>query len=156
MIISTPYREACPVIRFAIHDKVDIVPAGACGCGDPRPGFRPGSLGRIDSMLKIRGVNVWPQQVEQLILAYPSVRDFRAEVRRGPDGGDELIIRLAVSPDCDGPALAEGVMHAVREKTMVRPRVVIEALGETPGAYKVRRWEDHRRAKFFAEAGERA
>ncbi len=151
LIISTPYREACPMIRFAIRDKVEMVPAGACRCGDPRPGFRPGSLGRIDSMLKIRGVNVWPQQVEQLLLTYPSVRDFRAEVRRGNDGGDELIIRLATSPEADPIILSEGVVQAVREKTMVRPRVIIEALVETPGAYKVQRWEDQRKRGRPAE-----
>lgn len=147
LIISTPYREASPVIRFAIRDKVTLVPAGACACGDPRPGFVPGSLGRIDSMLKIRGVNVWPQQVEQLLLGHPTVLDFRAEVRRGQDGADELVIRVAATGNADPAQLSEALVNKVREKTMVRPQVVVgAAFAETAGAYKVRRWEDRRKA----------
>lgn len=145
VILSTTYREACPVIRFAIRDKVTLVPAGACACGDPAPGFRPGSVGRIDSMLKIRGVNVWPQQVEQLLLAHPAVRDFRAEVQRRADGADELVLRVYVRAPCDGQ-IAASLEKIVRERTMVRPRVVLDdTIGEPIGAYKVRRWQDLRR-----------
>jgi phenylacetate-CoA ligase len=149
VILSTSYREASPVIRFAMRDKVDLVAAGSCPCGDPMPGFRPGSVGRIDSMLKIRGVNLWPQQVEQLLLGHPAVRDFRAEVQRRADGADELLLRVCVRASAQA-ANAAGVAATlealVRENTMVRPRVVLDAsIGEAVGAYKVRRWQDSRR-----------
>lgn len=144
VILSTSYREASPVIRFALRDQVTLVPGGACPCGDPRPGFRPGSVSRMDSMLKIRGVNVWPQRVESLLLAHPAVRDFRGEVRRRDDGAEELVLRVCVQPPAGG--IAQELESLVRQGTMVRPRVVIDdTIGEAPGAYKVRRWEDHRR-----------
>lgn len=154
LLISTPFRQASPVIRFAIRDKVELVPSGECPCGDPRPGFKPGTLGRLDSMLKIRGVNVWPQQVEQILLGHPGVRDFRAEVRRGPDGADEFLVRVAASPGVQQEALAEALRNKVREKTMVRPRVVIDAdLGDITGAYKVRRFDDLRKQSESVEGG---
>lgn len=147
LIISTPYRQASPVIRFAMRDKLTLVPPGACACGSAMPGFIPGSLGRLDSMLKIRGVNLWPQQVEQLVLACPGVEDFRAEVSKTDDGADQLLIRIAPLADAGCEGLPERVEHLVRERTMVRPRVVIDRmLGDTTGAYKVRRWSDRRRA----------
>jgi phenylacetate-CoA ligase len=153
LIISTPYREACPVIRFALRDKVELVPAGGCACGDPRPGFRPGSLGRLDSMMKIRGVNVWPQQLEQLLLGHPGVRDFRAEVRRGGDGADELLLRVACGQHIEHGVLIEALTLKVREHTMVRPRIQIaDALDETTGQYKVRRFSDLRKALDDAAA----
>jgi phenylacetate-CoA ligase len=146
VILSTVYREASPVIRFALRDQVTLVPAGACRCGDPRPGFRPGSVRRIDSMLKIRGVNVWPQHVEKLLLGHPAVRDFRAEVQRRDDGADELVIRVRVH-HANG-RVAEELETLVRQGTMVRPRVVIDdTVGEAVGAYKVRRWADLRRER---------
>ncbi|MCS6920943.1 MAG: AMP-binding protein [Elioraea sp.] len=146
LILSTPYREASPVIRFAIRDQVELVPAGECACGDPGPGFRPGSVSRIDAMLKIRGVNVWPQQVEQLLLAHPAVRDFRATVQRRPDGADELLLRVAVKNGHTGP-IALALEELVRRHTMVRPRVVLDdSIAEVPGAFKVKRWEDRRKA----------
>lgn len=148
IIISTSYREASPVIRFAMRDKVDLVPAGACACGDPAPGFRPGSVRRMDSMLKIRGVNVWPQQIEQLLLGHAAVRDFRATVQRRADGSEELLLRVAVNLGGGSERIAQALEELVRERTMVRPRVVLEeAIEEAIGAYKVRRWEDTRRAE---------
>ena len=145
VILSTVYRQASPVIRFAMRDKVTLVPAGACACGNPAPGFRPGSVGRIDSMLKIRGVNLWPQQVEQLLLGHPAVRDFRAEVLRRDDGADELLLRVCVRQSGNGE-IAAVLETLVRERTMVRPRVVLdEAFADTTGAYKIRRWQDLRR-----------
>ena len=146
VILSTVYREASPVIRFAMRDKVMLVPGGACACGDASPGFRPGSVGRIDSMLKIRGVNLWPQQVEQLLLGHPGVRDFRAEVQRREDGADELLLRVCVDRAAKNGAVLDAIASLVRERTMVRPRVVLdETIGESVGAYKVRRWQDLRR-----------
>jgi phenylacetate-CoA ligase len=146
IIVSTPYREASPVFRFDVRDRVDVVPAGSCPCGDPRPGFRPGTLRRSDSMMKIRGVNVWPDAVERLLLAHPEVRDFRAAVRRRQDGADELEIRVAPRR---GEAIAPALLHAladeVRAATMVRPHLLVDgAITEMAGAYKVRRWSDER------------
>lgn len=147
IIVSTSYREASPVIRFAMRDKVELVTPGACACGDPAPGFRPGSVSRMDSMLKIRGVNVWPQQVEQLLLGHSAVRDFRATVQRRADGSDELVLRVSVNLRSGADGIAEALEDLVRERTMVRPRVVIDdAIDEAVGAYKVRRWQDTRRA----------
>lgn len=146
VVLSTTYRQASPVIRFAMRDTVTLVAPGACACGEATPGFRPGSVGRIDSMMKIRGVNFWPQQVEQLLLGHPGVRDFRAVVQRRSDGADELVLRV-----CVGQSAREDIAAAlellVRERTMVRPRVVLEeSIVDTAGAYKVRRWQDLRRS----------
>ncbi|MBL8379082.1 MAG: hypothetical protein JNM79_14530 [Burkholderiales bacterium] len=148
IILSTTYRAASPVIRFAMRDRVTLVPGGACACGDPLPGFVPGSVGRIDSMLKIRGVNLWPQQVEQILLGYPAVEDFRAQVQRRADGADELLLRVRVqaSARAEAAGVAAALESLVRENTMVRPRVVVDnALDDTAGAYKVKRWTDLRR-----------
>jgi phenylacetate-CoA ligase len=146
LIISTPYREASPVIRFAIRDKVCLAAPGSCRCGSHAPGFVPGSLERMDSMIKIRGVNLWPQQVEQLLLSHPAVRDFRAEVGRGPDGGDELLLRIATTAGASAD-VEETLGRLVREKTMVRPRVVVDpGIPDGVGLYKIRRWDDRRKA----------
>ena len=146
LIISTPFREACPVFRFAIRDKVMLVPPGGCACGDPRPGFKPGTLGRMDSMLKIRGVNLWPQQVEQLLLGHPGVLDFRAEVSRSDTGAEQLVLRVASIAGTAAADLSRSVEHLVRERTMVRPVVeIVSHLDEAVGAYKVKRWKDLRK-----------
>jgi phenylacetate-CoA ligase len=148
IILSTTYREASPVFRFAMRDAVTLVPAGACACGDARRGYVPGSLKRLDAMAKVRGVNVWPQGLERVLLAHAAVRDYRASVSRRADGADELLIRVAPRAGvAAGPVLAEELEALVRRQTLVRPRIEFDAaIEETDGQYKVRRFADLRAA----------
>ena len=146
IIISTTYRQASPVIRYDMKDSVDVIPAGACPCGDPRPGYRPGTVARTDSMMKIRGMNVWPQVIERLLLAHPGVAEFRGEATRQHDGSDELLLRIR--PNANTANLEDmlsALTVSVRQETMVRPRITIDRdIPDSAGDYKVRRWQDNR------------
>lgn len=147
IVISTTYRQASPVIRYDMKDSVEVIPAGACPCGDPRPGYRPGTVARTDSMMKIRGMNVWPQVIERLLLAHPGVAEFRGEADRREDGSDELLLRLrpnAAAGDLD--SMVDTLTDQVRKETMVRPRILIDNdIPDSAGDYKVRRWQDRRK-----------
>lgn len=147
IVISTTYRQASPVIRYDMKDSVEVLPAGACPCGDPRPGYRPGTVARTDSMMKIRGMNVWPQVIERLLLAHPGVAEFRGEAGRREDGSDELLLRLrpnTAAGDLDN--MVETLTEQVRRETMVRPRILVDNdIPDSAGDYKVRRWQDRRK-----------
>ena len=147
ILISTTYREACPVIRYDMKDSVELVPAGSCPCGDSRPGYKPGTVARTDSMMKIRGMNVWPQAVEGLLLAHPGVEEFRGEATLREDGSDELLIRIrpgASTPNVDD--LTHSLGETIRKETMIRPRIVLDRdIPDSAGDYKVRRWQDRRK-----------
>ncbi|MGB0630892.1 MAG: phenylacetate--CoA ligase family protein [Alphaproteobacteria bacterium] len=147
IVISTTYRQASPVIRYDMKDSVELVPAGSCPCGDPRPGYRPGSVARTDSMMKIRGMNVWPQAVEGLLLAHPGVDEFRGEATLRADGSDELLIRIrpgASTQDVD--ELTAALEETIRRESMIRPRIVLDRdIPDSAGDYKVRRWQDTRK-----------
>lgn len=147
IVISTTYRQASPVIRYDMKDSVEVVPGGACPCGDPRPGYRPGSVARTDSMMKIRGMNVWPQVIETLLLAHPGVAEFRGEAARREDGSDELVLRLRPNGGQDRlDDMIDGLTDAVRRETLVRPRILIDhEIPDSAGDYKVRRWQDRRK-----------
>ena len=147
IVISTTYRQASPVIRYDMKDSVELVPAGSCPCGDFRPGYKPGSVARTDSMMKIRGMNVWPQAVEGLLLAHPGVAEFRGEATLQEDGSDELLIRIrpgAATQNVDDLTAALG--ETIRKETMIRPRIVLDRdIPDSAGDYKVRRWQDTRK-----------
>lgn len=147
IVISTTYRQASPVIRYDMKDSVEVVPAGACPCGDPRPGYRPGTVARTDSMMKIRGMNVWPQVIERLLLAHPGVGEFRGEAGRREDGSDELLLRLRPNTAAGNlDSIVESLTEQVRRETMVRPRILIDNdIPDSAGDYKVRRWQDRRK-----------
>ena len=63
IVITTLKKEGAPLIRYRTHDLSRIVP-GDCPCGSP---FIPESaplIGRTDDMVKVKGVNIFPSQIE--------------------------------------------------------------------------------------------
>ena len=74
LVITTTDREATPVIRYRTRDITRIIP-GECACG--RTHRRIDRLhGRTDDMLIIRGVNVFPSQIEDVMKTFPQVSSW--------------------------------------------------------------------------------
>lgn len=71
LVFTTLVRECCPLIRYRTRDVTRIVP-GACGCGRTHRKIDR-IVGRTDDMLIIRGVNVFPSQIEQVIVGFPEI-----------------------------------------------------------------------------------
>jgi phenylacetate-CoA ligase len=68
LVITTLTREATPLIRYRTRDITSLIP-GQCRCG--RTSVRMKRLmGRTDDMLIIRGVNVFPSQIEEILVKY--------------------------------------------------------------------------------------
>ena len=71
LVITTLTRECCPLIRYRTRDLTRIIP-GECACG--RTHRRLDAIrGRSDDMLILRGVNVFPSQIEQVIMQFPEI-----------------------------------------------------------------------------------
>jgi len=67
-------REASPLVRFRSRDRATVL-AFDCPCGRTTPRFR--LLGRVDDMIVVRGVNVFPSAVERMLAeAIPTLRGF--------------------------------------------------------------------------------
>lgn len=66
LVYTTINREATPLIRYRSRDYARIISTQPCTCG--RTGFRFKVIGRSDDMLWVRGVNVFPRAVEELIM----------------------------------------------------------------------------------------
>jgi phenylacetate-CoA ligase len=147
-LISTPLHAwASPLLRFATRDRVQYVAAGSCPCGRPLAGIRAGGVQRYDNMMKIRGVNLWPEMFDRVILSVPGVREYRGTVSASATGE---VIRVGVEPteDADG-SVAEAVRQAIRSATSVTVEVDLvdpgDIVASTPtGFTKVSRWHDER------------
>jgi phenylacetate-CoA ligase len=69
LVFTTLTKEGMPVIRYRTRDLCTLIP-GQCDCG--RTSIRMGRIeGRSDDMLIIRGINVFPSQVESVVLSMP-------------------------------------------------------------------------------------
>ena len=109
-MITTLTKEAMPLIRYRTGDIADVDET-PCSCG--RTLARMGPVkGRRDDMLILRGVNVYPSEIEHVLLGIEGVEpQYELTVER-PGASDEVRVR------CEGdPALAGRVHAALREHT---------------------------------------
>ena len=100
-------RWGSPLIRYRTGDRV-MVTRAPCSCGSPFAKILGGVRGRVDDMFTVRGVNLYPSQVEDLVRRHPTIGEFCIEVRqvRGMEevtvlceiqggDGDDIVARLA-------------------------------------------------------------
>lgn len=90
LVLTTLTREALPIIRFRTHDLTSLSP------GTARPGHRRLNriTGRSDDMIILRGVNIFPSQIEEIALEIESLSPhFTLEITR-PNRMDELTVNI--------------------------------------------------------------
>lgn len=116
LVITTLDREASPVVRYRTRDITRIIP-GECACG--RTHRRIDRLhGRTDDMLVIRGVNVFPSQIEDVMREFPQVSSWYViELTRK---GSMDVVTLKVEPaadfDFDEIAALERVQRSIQSE----------------------------------------
>jgi len=100
MVVTTLTREGLPLVRFRTRDITRVVSRDRCECG--RTHLRVARItGRTDDMLKVKGVNFYPRQVESLLLSVPGVGpEYRIEVERR-EGRDCLKVVVEVGDPGD-------------------------------------------------------
>jgi phenylacetate-CoA ligase len=74
-------RWGMPLIRYRTGDRV-VVSREPCSCGSPFMKLVGGIRGRVDDMFTVRGVNLYPSQVEDIVRRHPRVDEFVIERRR--------------------------------------------------------------------------
>jgi len=113
-LVLTPFvSSASPLVRFATGDRVTVV--ASCWCGRPGPLLAAGAVDRYDFMVKVRGVNLWPEALDSAVFGVGSVRDYEARVETAADGRELLYVDLELTGDDAGAA--ERVAVAVRQVT---------------------------------------
>jgi phenylacetate-CoA ligase len=131
LVFSTLVKEALPLIRYRTGD-IGSIETTPCACG--RTSARITELrGRRDDMLIVRGVNLFPSNVEHLLLGVEEVAPhYRLIVEReGPM--DELTVECEpASGGVDRGALAGRLEHVLREHTGIRIRVAVVDPGALP------------------------
>jgi phenylacetate-CoA ligase len=97
LVITTLTRECCPMIRYRTRDLTRLIPE-PCTCG--RTHHKLDRLkGRTDDMLIIRGVNVFPSQIEQVITQFPDVATHYQIVLTTKDGLDNCEVQIETVDD---------------------------------------------------------
>jgi phenylacetate-CoA ligase len=156
LVFTTLDKEAMPVLRYRTRDVASVT-RGRCPCG--RTTARMSHVrGRSDDMLIVRGVNVFPSQIEEALLRVEGTAPhYLIEVAR-PGSLDEAVVKVEVRPQDFSDemrqmvALRDRIDHEIHAITGIRMAVELVAPGVLErSAGKAQRVLDHRRAPRAAE-----
>ena len=112
LVITNLDRLGSPIIRYRTGDAVKLNRA-TCDCGRTFARMEGGIIGRIDQMLIVRGVNIFPSAIEAIVRAYPEVQEFAVIIDRVQEM-DELEIQVEVAgtnPQAVADAIARDASH---------------------------------------------
>lgn len=143
LVMTSLGRIGTPVIRYRTGDRVKLETA-PCECGRTYWRLEGGIIGRVDDVLIVRGVNVFPIAIENFVRRFPEVSEFAVDVYREGEL-DEMEIQVEVSgaePDMVAAAIAKEIRHGLALRVQVKP----VPYGTLPRfELKARRFTDHRR-----------
>ncbi|MCS6976987.1 MAG: AMP-binding protein [Gemmatales bacterium] len=130
LVITNLGRLGSPLIRYRTGDRV-IADPEPCPCGRPWMRLRGGILGRTDDMLVVRGNNVYPSALENIIRRFDAVEEFLIEVCEA-EPGPALRLRLECRPHEDVSRIVDQIQQAVRSELHFRPDVEAVPCGTLP------------------------
>jgi phenylacetate-CoA ligase len=146
-LVLTPLgRAGSPLLRYRTGDLVrpQAHPDGSqrCGCGRADVGLQGGIVGRADDMIIVRGVNVHPSAVEEILRRFPAVAEFQVTVDRR-SSLPELWVAIECEPGIgDECAVCAAVETALRDAFALRVPVRSAPAGSLPRhELKARRWQ---------------
>ncbi len=127
MVVTTLRKEAAPLIRYRTRDLTRVIP-GRCACGNILPRHDK-ILGRSDDMFIIRGVNIYPGQIDHLLSQEPGVSsEFQVILERGQDGKDYMSVKVeraeGANPQND-KVLAARLEHQFTHRLLVSGKVEV-------------------------------
>jgi len=115
LVFTTLTKEGIPLLRYNTHDITRILP-GDCSCGRTHRRIER-ITGRSDDMIIVRGVNVYPSQIEQVLLSFTDRLAPQYQVvltREASMDAMEVRVELAPGFDFDEMAALERLSHEVR------------------------------------------
>ena len=133
LVITTLTKQALPMLRYRTRDitRLDTAP---CDCG--RTHLRILRItGRNDDMLIIRGVNVYPSQIEAVLVGLPQLSPHYQLVVQRRGSLDEVRIEVEAEPGVDAQdfeRIAHDVAHHVKSMIGITTEVVVQPTGTVP------------------------
>lgn len=138
LVITNLGRPGMPVIRYRTGDLVRLT-WERCSCGRGFARMLGGIIGRADDMITVRGINVFPSAIENIVREFTEVAEFQIEViQAGAMAG--LRLRVELSPGAEDRAVPGLLAAALRARLSLRVDVSAVPPGTLPRyAMKARR-----------------
>ena len=105
LVITTLNKAAAPLIRYRTHDLTRIIPH-KCSCGRDYP-LIDRIMGRTDDMIKVKGVNIYPGQIENVLCSVNGLSSEYQIIIEHFDGKDSLTLKVETNEGMDKTVLSK-------------------------------------------------
>jgi len=126
LVLTNLGRVGSPAIRYRTGDRVRLA-GPPCRCGRTFLRLAGGILGRLDDMLIVRGINLFPAAIEEVVRRFPAIDEFQIEVFR-----DGELDEVRVLIELEDPSGVRRVQEAFRETFGIRLQVAAVPLKSLP------------------------
>lgn len=146
LVITSLYHFDNPVVRNRVRDGAVLQKGGRKGSVRNFHGVETASISRIDDVKKIKGINIYPQAVDDLVFSWPEIEQYEVILTRTESFADVANLRLQLRAGTPG-LLSDQIV--ARAKSAVKSRLGINFNIEIVpkidvSDYKARRWKDLR------------
>jgi len=144
LILTTLDRVGSPLLRYRTGDLVRPRPRSRCACGSHQLALEGGILGRTDDMIVVRGVNVYPSLIEEIVRSCPGIAEYRVQSDCRP-ALPELSVEIELLPNSRAKAAIQRRLEK-NFQTVLNLRLPVRLL--PPGSLprfemKASRWVRH-------------
>lgn len=147
LVLTTLGREASPTVRYATNDRVTYLPYDGCSCGRPFDALESGTITRYDDMIKMKGANVWPEAVEEVLFEGKEVDEYQGRVYIDEQGREQVVLTVEFRsnlPQERKQQILAFMPEKIRTKVDVTMKLVETSEPLPRSDFKVRRWTDER------------
>lgn len=138
LVLTTLGRTGSPVLRYRTGDLVKTSTSNVCACGRSNLALEGGILSRIDDMVVVRGVNIYPGAVDEIIRSTGRVTEYRVHVDTSRTLAE---LRIEVEPAGSAEGLREELEKSLNRAFSIRIPVACVPAGSLPRfELKAKRW----------------
>lgn len=141
LILTTLDRIGSPLIRYRTGDLVEPMPSGMCECGSSDLALAGGIIGRCDDMVVVRGVNIYPSAVDQIVRECGGISEYRVDVKKVRNLAE---LEVTIEPDAnvsEVDVLVDKISRSFQLALALRVPVKAVPLGSLPRfEMKAKRW----------------
>ena len=138
LVLTTLRREAMPLLRYRTRDVTRLIPE-PCPCGSEHVKITR-LEGRTDDMLIVKGVNIYPQQVERVLMDSPHVGSNYVIVLDDAGGTDEMMVQVELSQEAfvdemrELHTIEQALVSLLRSEILITPKVELHEPNALPAA----------------------
>lgn len=135
LILTTINREAMPLFRYRTRDLTRIIP-GTCPCGRTHKRLDR-FKGRSDDMIILKGVNIFPIQIEKILMNFKELANNYLITIETVGNSDEMQVEVEISDLFTDDystlqKLSKNITHQLKDELLITPRLKLVAKGSLP------------------------